>query len=92
MRQTIHYPKEQTIDTFTTDDTGGVTLPETLTWGLYFVEEVKAPDGYLLRMEDFAVMIGHEGDTPGNTYELTVEIPNEPIKGCIVLEKARLAA
>ena len=47
VRQTIHYPKEQTIDTFTTDDTGGVTLPETLTWGLYFVEEVKAPDGYL---------------------------------------------
>ncbi len=90
VRQTIHYPKEQTIDTFTTDDTGGVTLPETLTWGLYFVEEVKAPDGYLLRMEDFAVMIGHEGDTPGNTYELTVEIPNEPIKGCIVLEKRGL--
>ena len=41
-------------------------------------------------MEDFAVMIGHEGDTPGNTYELTVEIPNEPIKGCIVLEKRGL--
>lgn len=90
VQQTIHYPKEQTIDTFTTDDTGGVTLPETLTWGLYFVEEVKAPDGYLLRTEDFAVMIGHEGDTPGNTYELTVEIPNEPIKGCIVLEKRGL--
>lgn len=33
VQQTIHYPKEQTIDTFTTDDTGGVTLPETLTWG-----------------------------------------------------------
>lgn len=90
VQQTIHYPKEQTIDTFTTDDMGGVTLPETLTWGLYFVEEVKAPDGYLLRTEDFAVMIGHEGDTPGNTYELTVEIPNEPIKGCIVLEKRGL--
>ena len=90
VQQTIHYPKEQTIDTFTTDDTGGVTLPETLTWGLYFVEEVKAPDGYLLRTEDFAVMIGHEGDRPGNTYELTVEIPNVPIKGCIVLEKRGL--
>lgn len=46
VRQTVHYPTEKEIDTFTTDETGGVTLPETLRWGLYYIEEISAPEGY----------------------------------------------
>ncbi len=85
--QTAYYPTQQTLDTFTTDESGTVTLPETVTWGLYYIEEVQAPEGYLIRTESLAVMIGHSGDEPGQTYELDIAIPNEPVMGRIRLEK-----
>lgn len=88
--QTVYYPTQQEIDTFVTDETGGVTLPETVTWGLYYLEEVKAPEGYLLPAEDLAVFVGHDGDSPGETYQLDIEIPNTPVKGRICLEKTGL--
>lgn len=90
VKQTVYYPREQVIDTFTTDETGSVTLPETVTWGLYFVEEVKAPEGYLIRTESLSVFVGHEGDLPGQTYELEIEIPNDPVMGRILLDKKGL--
>ena len=88
--QTVYYPTQQEIDTFVTDETGGVTLPETVTWGLYYLEEVKAPEGYLLPAENLAVFVGQDGDSPGETYQLDIEIPNAPVKGRICLEKTGL--
>lgn len=88
--QTVYYPTQQEIDTFVTDETGGVTLPETVTWGLYYLEEVKAPEGYLLPAEDLAVFVGQDGDSPGEMYQLDIEIPNTPVKGRICLEKTGL--
>ena len=85
--QTVSYPTLQETDTFVTDETGSVTLPETLTWGLYFVEEVTAPKGYLIREEALTVFVGQDGDAPGETYQIDVEVPNEPVKGRILLEK-----
>lgn len=85
--QTVSYPTRQETDTFVTDETGSVTLPETLTWGLYFVEEVTAPKGYLIREEALPVFVGQDGDSPGETYQIDVEVPNEPVKGRILLEK-----
>ena len=85
--QTVSYPARQETDTFVTDETGSVTLPETLTWGLYFVEEVTAPKGYLIREEALPVFVGQDGDVPGETYQIDVEVPNEPVKGRILLEK-----
>lgn len=85
--QTVSYPTRQETDTFITDETGSVTLPETLTWGLYFVEEVTAPKGYLIREEALPVFVGQDGDAPGETYQIDVEVPNEPVKGRILLEK-----
>lgn len=85
--QTVSYPARQETDTFVTDETGSVTLPETLTWGLYFVEEVTAPKGYLIREEALTVFVGQDGDSPGETYQIDVEVPNEPVKGRILLEK-----
>ena len=87
VRQTVHYPTEKEIDTFTTDETGGVTLPETLRWGLYYIEEISAPEGYLIRTESLPVMIGHDGDEPGQTYELNIEMQDEPVKGQILVKK-----
>jgi len=90
VKQKVFYPREQVIDTFTTDDTGSVTLPETVTWGLYTLEEVKAPEGYLIRSDGFSVFVGNSGDQPGETYELEIEIPNDPVKGRILLDKRGL--
>ena len=81
--QTVYYPREMELDTFTTDDTGSVTLPETVGWGLYSIEEVTAPDGYLLSDEEIEIFVGNSGDTPGSIYELEIEIPNDPVKGRI---------
>lgn len=44
--QKVYYPTAQEIDTFTTDASGTVLLPETVTWGAYFIEEIQAPEGY----------------------------------------------
>ena len=62
-------------------------LPETVTWGAYFIEEIQAPEGYLIREDDFAVFIGQDGDEPGNTYTVDIEIPDQPVKGRILLDK-----
>ncbi len=88
--QTVYYPTEREIDTFTTDESGVVTLPETVTWGLYFIEEITAPQGYLIRNEDLAVFVGKDGDKPDDVYELDIEIPNDPVYGRIVLHKKGL--
>ena len=88
--QKVFYPAAQEIDTFTTDASGTVLLPETVTWGAYFIEEIQAPEGYLIREDDFAVFIGQDGDEPGNTYTVDIEIPDQPVKGRILLDKKGL--
>lgn len=88
--QTIYYPKKQTLDTFTTDESGCVTLPEEVGWGLYSIEEIQAPEGYLIRTESLPVFVGKTGDTADQVYELDIEIPNEAMMGQIRLEKKGL--
>lgn len=88
--QTVYYPKKQTLDTFTTDESGCVTLPEEIGWGLYSIEEIQSPEGYLIRTESLPIFIGKTGDTADQVYELDIEIPNEAVMGQIRLEKKGL--
>ena len=88
--QTIPYPAPLETDTFLTDESGAVTLPETVTWGQYFIEEAQSPEGYLLCAEPVPVFVGHAGDAPDEVYEVVAEIPNEPVKGRILVEKKGL--
>lgn len=44
----IKYPSSQLIDTFETDETGSFTTPEGLPYGKYQIEEIHAPNGYVL--------------------------------------------
>ena len=90
MTQTVSYPTRRKIDTFYTDDNGEVTLPETVTRGMYFIEEVHAPQGYLIRTERLGVFVGETGDAPGEAYTLDIEIPNEPVMGRVMVEKKGL--
>ena len=89
--QTVHYPRTQVIDTFKTDADGTVTLPETVRYGLYFIEEFSAPEGYLIQTEELAVFVGDENmNQPGEAYLLVFEIENTSVKGQIRLEKIGL--
>ena len=88
--QTVSYPTRREIDTFYTDDNGEVTLPETVTRGMYFIEEVQAPQGYLIRTERLGVFVGETGDAPDEAYTLDIEIPNEPVMGRVMVEKKGL--
>ena len=49
--QTVNYPAEETIDTFYTNETGTLMLPDKLAYGNYELHEVKAPTGYFLNAE-----------------------------------------
>ena len=88
--QMVSYPTCREIDTFYTDGNGEVTLPETVTRGMYFIEEVQAPQGYLIRTERLGVFVGETGDAPGEAYTLDIEIPNEPVMGRVMVEKKGL--
>ena len=88
--QTVSYPTRREIDTFYTDENGEVTLPETVTRGMYFIEEVQAPQGYLIRTERLGVFVGETGDAHGEAYTLDIEIPNEPVMGRVKVEKKGL--
>ena len=89
--QTVFYPHKEEIDTFTTDETGEVTLPETLIYGLYFAEEFEAPEGYLIATEEIPVFVGDDHlNQPGEAYLLEYKVENEPVKGRILLDKKGL--
>lgn len=87
VKQSVSYPTQMTIDTFETDENGIVVLPETVKWGHYTIEEVASPEGYIINSDGVDVFVGHVGDAPEVIYELEVQVPNDPVKGRIVIEK-----
>ena len=54
--QTCWYPAHNVMNTFTTDATGAITLPESLYPGTYYVHEATAKEPYL-RGEDLEITI-----------------------------------
>lgn len=79
-----HYPTLIEQDTWETDANGGFMLPETLEYGVYYLREIKAPEGYLLGGEDlkFVVDKEHQWEDP-----LTVTFADAPVKGKIRILK-----
>lgn len=79
-----HYPHEEELTEFVTDESGTVNLPEKLSAGTYYVRELDAPYGYLCG-EDLAFTISESArwDSP-----LIVEYSDLPAKGKIHLEKS----
>ena len=77
--QETWYPKHQTLDRFTTDDTGMVTLPEPLKAGRYTVREITAQAPYLLADKDLAFTI--TGSDDGKAPLTVVKIPDEHAMG-----------
>nr|WP_228099253.1 SpaA isopeptide-forming pilin-related protein [Granulicatella sp. 19428wC4_WM01] len=79
--QQVTYPSMQTINTFTTDENGQVTLPQQLTYGTYTLKEVKAPTGYVLSDKPLTI------DITGEDTLVTVRFKNAAQKGVITLSK-----
>lgn len=69
------------IDTFVTDESGQILLPEPLVYGTYQLIETKAPDGYALDKTPIDFAITEDGAT------VQVEKMNTPQKGTITISK-----
>lgn len=82
---TSHYPVTETIDTWTANERGELTLPMLLEEGDYTLREVQAPHGYVQELEGkaFHVCEGYNGwNDP-----LVVEFANMPQKATITVYK-----
>ena len=80
----VHYPTPMEIDTFETDANGSFTLPEKLEHGSYYLHETKAPEGYLLGVEDIPFVVDQEFDWEN---PLSITYPDAPAKGKIRVKK-----
>lgn len=88
----IEQGREKT-SVFTTDSTGTVTTPLELKYGSYEVEEIKAPEGYLLSGKNIPFVVSKEGavkfeEGKDGKAVISVEIKNTPVKGSILIRKA----
>ena len=85
------YPSKVEHISFFTDEAGGLILPETLKVGNYRIEEVKAPEGYILNTDYLTVKIDTDTayETDPDTYEaiITVDYPDNPAVGKLIVEK-----
>ena len=79
--QHINYPSPIDIDTFVTDATGTLMLPEPLPFGNYELHEQQSPWGYVLDKEPVPFVVD------GSQEVITVEKYNIPQKGTITVFK-----
>lgn len=80
------YPSVAVHTAFTTDATGACVLPERLNGGgTYYVQEVSAPEGYVLSSEPVAFTLSDGGADFSNP--VTVVLSDMPQKGRLELQK-----
>lgn len=84
---------DKKISEFATDETGTVTTPLQLEHGNYVVEEITAPEGYVITEEVFPLEVTADGairvseDIDGDPV-IEIVIENKPVKGSITIEKS----
>jgi len=79
--QAIKYPSEMTIDTFYTNETGTLMLPNELVYGNYELHEVQSANGYVIDSKPVPFTIDGTVDT------VVVEKTNTAQKGKISVSK-----
>lgn len=85
IKQHINYPVEKEIEEFVTASDGTLVLPEMLTYGSYFLEEVKGPNGYLVS----EVLVPFTIDENSDGQMVTVEFLDIPAKGKVKGQKLK---
>lgn len=87
----VWFPIPHYVDTFTTDESGTVTTPNTLEAGTYELVEIKAPYGYLLNDEPVRFTVStntaYEIAEDGKTPVITVTKEDTSVKGQISVMK-----
>lgn len=83
---TSHYPEEETLDTWTANERGELTLPMLLEEGDYTLVEVEAPYGYVRALEGKAFHV--DAEYKGWDDPLVIEFENMPQKATITVAKA----
>lgn len=82
--QHLNYPEPKEIDTFITDESGTLTLPQPLKFGEYELIEVNVPYGYVLNDIPLPFTVD------GSKTLIVVEFENSPAMGTITVEKTGL--
>ena len=91
LTQFVWFPLPHTVDTWSTTDQGIVYLNDVIMYGNYQLEEITAPNGYVLNdepvkftvSEDGVYEVGEDGQTP----VITVEMEDISVKGQITVYK-----
>lgn len=85
------YPTKVKHTSFFTDDDGDLILPEALKIGNYRIEEISAPDGYVVNETYIEVAVDsntmYQVDPDTNDVIITVEYPNNPVLGELTIIK-----
>ena len=79
--QKIYYPSEMILDTFYTDESGSLMLPQELAYGDYELHEVQSAEGYVLDKNPVPFTID------GSVETVVVEKTNTAQKGKISVQK-----
>ena len=79
--QKIYYPSEMIFDTFYTDESGSLMLPQELAYGDYELHEVQSAEGYVLDKNPVPFTID------GSVETVVVEKTNTAQKGRISVQK-----
>lgn len=79
--QKIYYPSEMILDTFYTDESGSLMLPQELAYGDYELHEVQSAEGYVLDKNPVPFTID------GSVETVVVEKTNTAQKGRISVQK-----
>ncbi len=82
--QEVWHPNHAVMDTFTTDATGCVTLPEPLEPGTYYIRETKAVKPYLINGDEIEFDIADDAETQPLTV---VRISDERATGSASIVK-----
>ncbi len=82
--QEVWHPNHAVMDTFTTDATGCVTLPEPLEPGTYYIREMKAVKPYLINGDEIEFDIADDAETQPLTV---VRISDERATGSASIVK-----
>ena len=82
---TDHYPETNVMDTWTASESGEVTLPMMLNDGSYTIEEVEAPEGYVLAEEKLTFTV----DAAYRSWDdpIVVSFTDKPARGVVSVAK-----